>query len=211
MSAAIIVLDLETSGLDPMEARILEFGAVALGADLEPIDDEGGPAEFQVDVRWDGSGFWCHKAAEVNGLTREECMDHDLVAEHEALAMFFRWVERVRGVRRVMVAGMNPQFDHGFLTAAARRAWRRRDYSDLPERLRMLVSHRMLDMHSLGVARAIRQGTADLHRLHTDGIYEMLGMEPEPKPHRALTGARMEAEAIRRLMGMGSAVEGGAA
>ncbi len=37
-----------------------------------------------------------------------------------------------------------------------------------------------------------------------DGVLALVGLEPEPKPHNALNGARLEAEAIRRLFALQS-------
>jgi hypothetical protein len=34
----------------------------------------------------------------------------------------------------------------------------------------------------------------------SDAVYGYVGMEKEPQPHNALTGAKMEAEAISRLI-----------
>ena len=33
-----------------------------------------------------------------------------------------------------------------------------------------------------------------------DSILTLIGLDPESKPHNALTGAKLEAEAIRRIL-----------
>lgn len=43
-----------------------------------------------------------------------------------------------------------------------------------------------------------------LSSLSMDSVLGLAGLEPEPKPHNALTGAKLEAEAIRRILALQS-------
>jgi hypothetical protein len=56
-------------------------------------------------------------------------------------------------------------------------------------------------MHALAAGVMIAGGL-NIAGCYTDAIYKMLGMAEEPKPHSALTGARMEAEALRALVAL---------
>jgi DNA polymerase III epsilon subunit-like protein len=191
----VVVIDLETTGLDPRRCAILEIGAVLLESER--------PMIFDRSLRYDPQGrCWEERAEAVHGLSREEATEGWRMEEEDAMQQLLLFLANVAPERlRITMAGMNPHFDRAFLDAAMDRCGLRGMWD-------RLVSHRMIDLHSLAVPMALKAGRP-LGKLHTDGIYEMLGMEPEPKPHRALTGARLEAEAMRRLMGLD--LEGGAA
>lgn len=182
----IVVVDVETTGLIPFQNQVIEIGAVFL-------DDR---EEFETRVRFDRERRWSEEAEAVHGYTRESCEDPTHPEIHEALELFLDWLEFHRGERRLVLAGMNPRFDLDMLRADARAVDR------LSRRMNFRFSHRTLDMHSLCVRYAVRMGlSADaITRLHTDQIYDLLGMEPEPRPHRAITGARMEADALSLLL-----------
>lgn len=175
--SSVVVVDVETTGLNPDRCAILEIGAVAL------VSGE----EWSADCR-----AWQHclvedKALEVNGCTRERVFDASLPLACEVMPAFVDWM-RARGL--VMLAGMNPGFDANFLGVALghKGPW----------------VHRHIDMHSLAVMWSLRHGLSVPERgFYTNTIYTMLGLPPEPEPHHALTGARREAEALRVMLGMG--------
>jgi len=184
----IVVIDVETSGLCPNQCSLLEIGAAPL---MAPDDI------FAMRCRlWPGA-LWTDGAADVHGWTHAEADSPTLPTEALAVEAFTAWIDDLYACgRRLMLAGMNPRFDLDFLRAAAGRAWKQ-------DWIRKRFSHRTLDMHSLAVAELIRRNAvADVDWLHTDGIYELLGMSPEPRPHRAAEGVRREAAAIRKLLGV---------
>ena len=81
-----------------------------------------------------------------------------------------------------ILAGMNPSFDRAFVMAL----WRESGEA-FPK-----PGHRCFDIHSLACGDwFIREGwSGEVPAFHSDAISEALAMEPEPKPHRALAGAR---------------------
>ena len=199
----ICVIDLETSGLDPRECGVLEMGAVMLSPDLLPL------GEWSVAVRLCAWHRWEDGAARVHGVSKEEAMSEARCSEPVAMGEFFRFVDSHSRGERVVLAGMNlASFDLQFLKAIVERVSPALMKMLLGFGIKQLISHRTIDIHAVAAAHVLAQG-GDISRLYTDGIYQMLGMEAEPKPHAALTGAQMEAEALRRLvalMGKGAAV-----
>jgi DNA polymerase III epsilon subunit-like protein len=188
MDTRILVVDLETTGLDPVRHSIVEIGAVWLS---------GRVGSFEQRCRvWDGAALDAG-ALRVNGLDAAACGDKSLPPEAEALVDFLLW-SKASADYPVMLAGLNPNFDLGFLRAAASRAGISCDRA---------FRHRVLDLHSLAVGYALRAGLPVPSRgLYTDEIYALLDLEAEPKPHRALTGARKEAEAFGRLWALSGEV-----
>lgn len=185
----VVVIDVETTGLDPAKHSVIEIGAVVLDS-LDAV----APLEFVAEVRADWWREWDEEAGQVHGITRAVAEDPARLAPARALAMLLEWLLAIGGGRRAILAGMNPGFDLAFLREMARRTEQERA-------LRERIGHRTLDLHSLAFVAARQWDPAwDLANLHTDKIYWLLGMQPEPKPHRALTGARMEAEAFALLL-----------
>lgn len=180
----ILVVDIETTDLSPLMGSIIEIGAHWLTGPREG-------QEFEAKCRtWVGAQIDA-TAMEINGA--DWLGDPTVASESEALEDFLIWV----GDDFPILAGMNPRFDLDFLRAAFARRW-----SGYEQKPRLGFPHRTLDMHSLAIAWAMAADhEIPAGGLHTDHILSMLGLPEEPKPHRALRGARCEAEAFRVLLG----------
>lgn len=189
MSAPIIVLDIETTSLSRINAGIVEIGAENLLT--------GAAFEIKLRPHADRSPDQ-DKALEINGCDWLE--DPTVACEQEAIEGLHEWIgTQIKGSQpgammsqrngyRVVMAGHNcGQFDYTNLEAAFVRC-------AVPWPFAVGV----IDMHSLACQQA---GLRHVHiPLKSREIYAMLDMPEEPKPHRALTGATMEAAAIRALM-----------
>lgn len=197
----IVVVDVETSGLSPRNCGILEIGAVVLDpVTLVPLGET-----FFRPVLWTTALKWEDSAEAVHGISREAAMAPNRVSRFQAVADFLDWLDRSFGSGRWTLAGMNPHFDRSFLQEVVNLAAVSVSWPDLQKRFAAMFSHRMIDMHSLATPLAVAKGVP-IGTLYTDGIYELLGMDPEPKPHEALRGAAWEAEAISMLLrGKGAA------
>lgn len=184
----ILVVDLETTCLNEHLGSILQIGATWL---------IGGPAdhnlqEFSADCHARADALVEDEALEVNGCSRQRVFDATLLSEGSVIQAFVRFVESCVGIGSpVILAGLNPGFDLRWLRAAYKRA----SFSTFPFR------HRTLDLHSLAIDYAIKQGRQiPAQGFYTDEIYQLIGLPPEPRPHVAIQGARAEAEALRSLL-----------
>jgi len=116
----------------------------------------------------------------VNGFTREQINDPTKPWPHEVLASFIEWSVG----REPLLGGQQVgSFDIKFLKVlipriAAKWPW----------------GHRSVDLHSVSYAILGKS-------LSLDGILTAVGLSPEPKPHHALNGARLERDAFKRLLG----------
>lgn len=177
-----IVVDVETSGLDPQKHSIVSIGAVdfALPTCL-----------FYQECRIFEGAMISEEALSVNGFTVEQITDPSKPSLEETIRAFYAWTDSC--VDRT-IAGENPTFDRNFLHAAAQR------YG-----LRLIFGHRSIDLHTLAYTHHQRRGlTLPLRDARTDlnldKILVYVGLPEEPKPHHALTGAKMEAEAFHRFI-----------
>ena len=93
------------------------------------------------------------------------------------------------------IAGHNVTFDRDFLKASAEK------YG-----IKLPITYRTVDLHTLGyIHHTKRNLTSHIDEqgrtnLNSDTVFNYVGLPSEPKPHNALTGAKMTAEAFSRLI-----------
>jgi DNA polymerase III epsilon subunit-like protein len=177
-----IVVDAEMSGLDTACHAIVSVGA---------IDFERPDRRWYRECRiWDGAEI-DEEALGVNGFTRAHITDPDRMSEEALIREFIDWLKESNDRT---IGGQNTATDRDFLQVAANRygiAYR--------------FGYRVVDLHSIawahlrmrGVNVPLKDGRTDLS---ADVIYPYVGLPVEPKPHHALTGALMEAEALSRFI-----------
>ena len=177
-----IIVDVETTGIDPKKDSIVSIGAVDF---LNPKN------QFYRECRiWEGANV-SKIALEINGFSEDEIRDPNKISLEDAVKDFLVWVETTS---ERTLAGENPSFDRDFLIASMDR------YS-----MRWPLGHRTIDLHSLCYNHHLKRGLVPPVKdkrtnLNTDKILQYVGLPAEPKPHNALTGAKMEAEAFSRLI-----------
>ncbi|OHA17623.1 MAG: hypothetical protein A2664_03310 [Candidatus Taylorbacteria bacterium RIFCSPHIGHO2_01_FULL_46_22b] len=176
-----IVVDMESSGLDPHKDGLLSIGAV---------DFSNPKNTFYAECRlWDG-GHADQGALNINGFTMENVHDSTKQTEAELVAAFIRWSD---SCKEKTIAGQNPATDREFIRIAAHRA-----------HLNWMFAYRTIDLHSVAYTHMIMNGKEpprmhDHSALNLDAISVYCGMFSEPKPHNGLTGAKLEAECFSRL------------
>lgn len=179
-----IVVDVEASGTEYSKHSIVSIGAV---------DFDNPENRFYEECRiWERAHIM-EGALQVNGFTEAEITDPSKMSEAEIVTRFIEWTYSMAD--RTLV-GQNVSFDRDFLKAAAQRAgvnW------DLP--------YRTLDTHSLCWMHIVKRGLPvpidPQHKrsmLDLDAILNYCGIEEEPHPHNALTGALCHAEVASRLL-----------
>lgn len=177
-----IVIDIEASGLDIRKHAMVSFGAV---------DFTNPQRQFYAEPRmWEGAE--CDpEALAVNGFTEKECYDPKRKKLKDVMEEFLAWIEPIE---EKTLVGQNPCFDRGFINDAFSRSsigWN--------------FSYRTLDLHTIAYVDHIRRSIPipmEHHRtaLNLDGILTYVGIPEEPKPHNGLTGAKVEAEALSRIL-----------
>lgn len=175
-----IVVDVETTGLDPLKHSIVSIGAIDFLNHVNTF--------YQECNTWPGAEFDA-KALALNGFTEDYIRKQRPL--EEVIKSFLIWTEDIEDIT---LAGTNTDFDRSFLQDACRR------YG-----FRWPFRYRIIDLHSecysnylkRGIKPPIKEGTS---HLDADKILVYVGLPPEPKPHNGLTGAKMEAEAFSRLI-----------
>ena len=176
-----IVVDVEASGISSEKCSLVSVGAV---------DFSNPKNRFYEECRiWDGAHIE-KEALQVNGFTKEQISDSTKRSDGEVITDFLTWLDYIE---EKTIAGQNPSFDRDFLQSTAHRY-----HIDWP------LAHRSIDLHSVCYFDMQKRGIKQPHlhghsALNLDGILSYVGLPAEPKPHNALTGALMEAEAFGRL------------
>lgn len=178
-----IVVDVETTGLDPRKHSIASIGAIDFG---DPQN------QFYEECRiWDGAEI-AQEALQINGFTEEQLHDSHKPSLAEIMRHFIAWAKGVSA--DVTFAGENVFFDHDFLRASAERS-----------EVEWIFTTRIVDLHSVSFAHHLKRGIMPPIKdrktaLSLDKTLVYVGIPEEPKPHIAINGAKLEAEAFSRLL-----------
>jgi DNA polymerase III epsilon subunit-like protein len=177
-----IVLDIETTGLDPGRHSIIEVGAI-------DFDRPGNYFNERCSI-WDGAEIDL-RALEINGLTLTEIQDKTIFTQKELLSRFMIWLDNIEDKT---IAGQNVDFDINFINESSVRCG-----------LNLSLGKRKVDQHSIVYAHLLKRNIKPplkdgFSNFNTDLIMNYVGLPSEPKPHRAINGARFEAEALSRLL-----------
>lgn len=180
-----LVVDCEMTGLEPTLHSIVSVGAVDLDHPERQLYEEC--------RMWDGAKVE-DEALAVNGFTKERITDPSKQTEGELVHKFISFAE---GMSDTTIAGQNVFTDLYFLQNAAKRA----GHTAWP------FAHRIIDLHTLCWEHMIKRGLPppiDAEKRHSalnlEAVCTYVGIPQEPKPHNALGGAKVSAEAISRLL-----------
>ena len=177
-----IVVDIETTGLDPERCQIVSIGAV----------DFSNPSRtFYRECRVARGAKITKEALTITGFTLKELHRRDKPELKSILASFLRWA---KASDDRTLAGENPWFDASFL----RRAVSAYGF-EWP------FGHRMVDLHSVCYSRMLQLGVTIPRVEKASGIgldftVRLVGLGIVRGLHNALQDAKLEAEALSRLI-----------
>ncbi len=176
-----LIVDIETSGTNPLKHSIISLGAFDLRDPQRHFSD--------LCRIWDGAHIM-DEALNYNGFHETEITDQTKQSEGQLIERFLEWAMTSEDHT---VAGQNPHFDFNFIQQACARSG-----------LNFPLAKRLIDLHSICYFHMIRTGRVipiekGRSSLDSDKIMDYVGIPAEPKPHQALNGAKWETEAFHRL------------
>ena len=178
-----VVLDIETTGLDQEDNGLLSIGAVDF---LNPKETFYGECHVREGEKIESA------ALEINGFSYDEARDKTKQSTRDLLISFDEWL-KTRPIK--MVGGLHvAAFDVPFINKKA-----------LQCGVRLKLHKRSIDLHSIAYAKMqelkkVVPMTDGWSVMDTDFIHPFCGLPKESKPHNALSGAKWEAEALSRLV-----------
>lgn len=169
----IAITDLETTGLDLTKHEIIEIGLVLVRQpDLEIIDT------LAIKVRPDNIIQADPKALEINGYKDEDWSQAYTLKE--AMTTYMSKVENS------IFCAHNTSFDLPFLKQAC---------------VKTNISN-TLDYHCIDVPTLVwlKFRNSELERLNLSKVAEFMGLHPEPDVHRAINGAMLAYEVLKKIV-----------
>lgn len=180
--------DLETTGLDPNRHSMISAGISLFNGNEFVIENS-----LRDNVEIDDYALKVNGENEDNLRLRSPLNGY--LTEKDALKLF---IEFCGDNEATVIIGKNPRFDFSFLKAI----WDRNpDFNfgckNFP------FSYRVIDYGSLAVPLMLLKGI-DIPKFgfSSSDVQKFLGMDEEPKPHTALTGARYNKECTLKILEM---------
>jgi len=177
-----IVIDIETSGLDFNKHGVWQIGA---------IDLENPANTFLGESRIDDEDQISQESLKIIGKTEEELRDSSKQSQKELLENFFKWVQNINV--KICICQI-PQSDMSFLETKTKK------YG-----LQWIFHHRTLDLHSIASLKhmqinnefLIKNGYSDMGLFN---ILTFVGMRDDRGYHNALEDAKLTAECFSRIV-----------
>ena len=177
-----IVLDIETSGLDFEKSGIWQIGAI----ELENPDNY-----FLEEGRIDDEDAINPDSLKVTGKSESELRDKNKQSQKELLQGFFNWASRIQ-IKDCIC--QNPQFDWSFLNIKAAKY-----------KLSFPFIHRAYDLHTIAQLKYFQLKSRFLIKKNISdmGLSKILifvGMHDTRKEHNALDDVKLTAECFSRIV-----------
>ena len=168
----IVVVDLETMGLEPQNHDIIDIGAIKLDQDFNEYERFGArihprrPFNFQPE------------ALAVNGYNAEDWLDS--LAIYDVMPAFAKFAQDA------ILISWSIKFEYSFLAEAHK-------FCNLPDAMDYY-------RYCFDVPSIVWWLYGDqMDRVSMNSTARLLGMPEEPRPHRAITGAQYALDILRKI------------
>lgn len=176
-----IIVDVECTGLDPQIHSLVSIGALDF---LNPTN------QFYQECKPFPNAVINPQAIEYAGFSQESLNSPDKQSLNDLMKNFMEWT---KSCEFKTFGGQNPSFDVSFLKISVKRC-----NLDWP------LHYRGVDLSSICYCHYLNRHqippVEKFKMLSLDQVLEYVGIGPEPKPHHALNGAQLSAEAFSRLI-----------
>ncbi len=198
-----IVLDIETSGINPLIHGLWQIGA---------LEFENPSNTFLQEGRIDDEDEVHKSALKIIGRTEAQLRDPKKMSQRELVGNFFSWARNVRARNAV---GQNLKFDLGFIETKSTKY----GLHDPRELAKLPLPYRSFDIHSIAQTLYYRVNGKFLwderNNVSYMGLFKILEfcgipdertqthlgkIVKEGSPHNALEDAKLTAECFSRLV-----------
>lgn len=177
-----IVLDIETSGLDPDKSSILSIGAVDF---LDPKSQFYGECRIFIGAEVN------LESLKIAGFSLDDIQNEKKQTPEELLRKFIDWLVNRQNQT---IAGQNVHWDLAFLRKQCERS-----------KIDFKFGYRIIDLHSLAYCERLRLGLEiplkyNRTDINLDDILVFTGLPRRSSSHNALEDAKLEAECFNRII-----------
>ncbi|HRY60539.1 MAG TPA: 3'-5' exonuclease [Patescibacteria group bacterium] len=185
-----IVVDIETSGVDYNKCGIIQIGAIDIKNPGNTFLQDAKLGDEYTIVNSDNM-LDSKSVTDLLGIGEEQMKNKNAQSEKELLEHFFQWVSEIEEKDLIC---QNPQFDYAFMKTKADK------YG-----LSLPFSYRCMDLYTVAHLKyfdlkkdfLFKNGHSDFGLSKT---LELCGMIDNRKEHNALEDAKLEAECFSRLV-----------
>jgi len=177
-----IVVDIETSGLNFLKNGIWQIGA---------IDTDDSDNFFLDECRIDDEEIATKEALDICGITEQYIRNKHAQSQKELLEKFFKWCNKSKSRNFVC---QNPQFDTTFLRTKAEK-----HDLDYPFHFRSYDLHSIASLKYMDIygELPVEKGFSNMN---LSNILFFCGMRDTRDKHNALEDAKMTAECFVRIV-----------
>ncbi len=177
-----IIVDVESTGVDAKLCSLLSVGA---------LDFDNPQNQFYEECRIFEGAHVEKEALKINGFSVNQIRDVAKKTDREVVEAFLAWMKTCK---EWTLAGQNPSFDRDFLQETAHRY-----------HINWPLAHRTIDLHSVAYYQMLKLGKEIPRKnnhsaLNLDRILEQAGLPTREQKHNALDDAKLEGEALSRLV-----------
>jgi len=181
-----IVLDIETSGLDYYKCGIWQIAAIEFEA---PVNI------FFQECRIDDEDVIEEGALKITGKSEQGLREINKQSQKELLHNFLKWTKMIK-IKNFIC--QNPQFDLAFLITKIR------EYK-FPSSLESPIPHRAFDLHSIASLKYHQLNGRFLiednrSKMNLGNTLKFCGLVDTRKYHNALEDAKLTAECFSRIV-----------
>ena len=177
-----IVIDIETTGLDPRRCGLLSIGAV---------DFNKPKSFFYGECRLSGKVLLDEESLKVNGFSREGLYDTTKLTSRDLMHKFVHWLSEKDNTT---IAGHNVHWDVNFLSLNFKKY-----------KINYDLGYRFVDLHSIFYAKLLKLGKTIPLRdskssISLNYILGFCGLSVYRTHHNALEDALLTAECLSRII-----------
>ena len=181
-----IVVDIETSGLDYSKCGIWQIAA---------MEFEAPENVFFEEAKIDEDDIIETKALDITGKNEEELREKNKQSQKELLNNFLRWINKIK-IKNFIC--QNPQFDLAFLISKTRKY-------KFPSGLEFSIPHRAFDLHSIASFKYYQINGKFLiednkSKMNLGNTLKFCGLVDNRKHHNALEDVKLTAECFSRIV-----------
>ncbi len=177
-----VILDIETSGLDARKCSIISIGAI----DFDNPEDE-----FYGECRIFLNASINPDSLKITGVTESYIKDSNKQSPEELLKKFLNWLSDKKDQT---IAGQNVHWDLDFLREQCKRSG-----------IEYHFGHRIVDLHSIAYTKLLEKGeTIPLRNNRTDldldHILSLVGLQKRQGNHNALDDCKLTLECFKKFL-----------